>query len=135
MYGLPLLFGLFTVDLRLKLRRTRLDVLVGGLYLCCLIFEDDLIVISRTAKRGMDKLLAVAEGFCKKLGLSLAPAKCSDLNKGQSRYFIETRVLYHKGESAGKYLWVNLYRNPLNTREEDFNCIARIYVLQTDISC
>ena len=53
----PLLFALFIAALRVRLQETELAVKLGSVTLIWIFFEDNLMLISRTSKRGMTKLL------------------------------------------------------------------------------
>ena len=54
---LPLLFALFIAALEVRLQETELGVKLRSITLSGIFFADDLMLISRTSKRGMTKLL------------------------------------------------------------------------------
>ena len=60
----PLLFALYIASLGQALDSSKLGVKLGKVMITAIFFEDDLLLLSRTPKRGMNKLLRHAHEAC-----------------------------------------------------------------------
>ena len=72
----PVLFNLYLNEIPFLLVREDIDpiVLPNGSHLNCLLYEDDLVLISHSAK-GLDKALSVLSQYCENWLLSVDPKK------------------------------------------------------------
>ena len=78
----PLLFALYIAGLGVKLQLSKLGIPLGKEMLTGLFFADDLILISKTAQRGMGQLLVMVDMFCKDTNMTLSMSKTFMLTTG-----------------------------------------------------
>ena len=80
----PLLFSLYISGLGKVLHSLQEGVVFNGVVVTALFFADDLVLISRTKVRGMNKLLKVVNKFCQDMNMKLAVDKTVILSAGAS---------------------------------------------------
>ena len=66
----PMLFALYIASIGQALDNSRL-----GVKLTAIFFADDLLLLSRTPKRGMNRLLGIVSRFCTDMRMKLATSK------------------------------------------------------------
>ena len=71
----PMLFALYVSGLGDALHRSQLGIELGEEIITALFFADDLVLISRTPKLGMDKLIKAVMDFGEDMRMSLSPTK------------------------------------------------------------
>ena len=101
-----MLFSLYISGLGVQLQATKLGVELKTAVLTSLFFADDLVLISKTSVRGMNKLLKIFDKFCKDIDMSLSESKTFMLTtgeKGQS-WRIGTSEEYLEETLTAKYL-------------------------------
>ena len=79
-----LLFTLYISGLGLVLQAMKEGVNFNGQILSALLFEDDLVLISRTKCRGMERMLKCVNRFCQGMDMKLAVQKTVMLTSGLS---------------------------------------------------
>ena len=63
------------LPLKRAIDSTKLGVKLGNVMLTALFFADDLLLLSRTPKSGMNKLLRIVSRFCMDMHMKLATSK------------------------------------------------------------
>ena len=71
----PMLFALFVASLGVALDDTKLGVKLKEKVLTALFFADDLLLLSRSLKRGMNRLLRIVSQFCSDMKMKLSSSK------------------------------------------------------------
>jgi len=71
----PMLFALYIASLGQQLQNLKLGVALGGVIVTALFFADDLLLLSRTPKMGMNRLLKTSAGFCRDVHMNLSASK------------------------------------------------------------
>ena len=71
----PLLFALYISGLGKVLHEMKEGVNFDGQILTALFFADDLVLISRTKRRGMERMLRAVNRFCQGIDMKLAVKK------------------------------------------------------------
>ena len=104
----PMLFVLFIASLGVVLDRTKLGVELGGMILTALFFADDLLLLSRTPKHGMNSLLRVVSQFCKDMKMILSTSKTYILtnSRNQGSWKVEEDTI--EEILVAKYLGVSI---------------------------
>ena len=125
----PLLFALYIAGLGVKLQLSKLGIPLGKEVLTGLFFADDLILISKTARRGMGQLLRMVDRFCKDTDMALSVSKTFMLTTGarnQSWKIGDSSDTLEESLVA-KYLGINIQLRGRNTlqREKDMVKIGR----------
>jgi len=69
----PMLFALFVASLAVALDDTKLGV--KSKLITALFFADDLLLLSRSLKRGMNRLLRIVSQFCSDMKMKLSSSK------------------------------------------------------------
>ena len=78
----PMLFSLYIAGLGAALHSLREGVDFDGVIISALFFADDLVLISRTLKRGLERMLRVVNRFCLGMHLKLAVNKTLIISGG-----------------------------------------------------
>ena len=109
--------------LGVRLQQSKLDMKVGGTIVSGLFFSDDLVLISKTCNRGMNKLLGIVNRFCNDMRMQFSVEKTHILTTGPKDKW--WRV--DKETLAAKYLGVEVQLRGRNTmrREKELVNIAR----------
>ena len=104
----PMLFALYIASLGMALDRTKLGVKLGNVILTALFFADDLLLLSRTPKRGMNKLLKIVAQFCNDMKMKLSTSKTYILtnSRNQGSWKVEGETI--EEILIAKYLGVNV---------------------------
>ena len=99
----PMLFALYIASLGMALDGTKLGVKLGNVILTALFFADDLLLLSRTPKQGMNKLLRIVTQFCNDMKMKLSTSKTYILtnSRNQGSWKVE-------GETIEEILGVNV---------------------------
>ena len=117
----PLLFALYVAGLGAELHATELGVKMGEVVVTALFFADDLILISRTPKRGMERLLGIVQAFCREMCMTLSISKTHLLTTKSSGGSWTLGDHTFTDILAAKYLGVKIMirgRNMLKQHEE-----------------
>ena len=127
----PLLFALYVSGLGVNLQDTGLGIQLGSVILTGIFFADDLVLISKTSFRGMNRLLGTVNAFCKDMRMTLSVSKTFVLTTGPRA---RTWKIGDSGETlqetlVAKYLGVNIQLRGRHTlkREQDIISTARRY--------
>ena len=109
--------------LGVRLQQSKLDMKVGGTIVSGLFFSDNLVLISKTCNRGMNKLLGIVNRFCNDMRMQFSVEKTHILTTGPKDKW--WRV--DKETLAAKYLGVEVQLRGRNTmrREKELVNIAR----------
>ena len=78
----PMLFSLYISGLGKVLHSLREGIAVDGVVIYELFFTDDLVLISRTKKRGLERMLCVVGRFCEGMQMKLAVLKTVIISGG-----------------------------------------------------
>ena len=99
---------LFIASLGVALDSTKLGVELGGTILTALFFADDLLLLSRTPKHGMNSLLRVVSQFCKDMKMTLSTSKTYILtnSRNQGSWKVEEETI--EEILVAKYMGVNI---------------------------
>jgi len=81
----PMLFSLYVSGLGKILHATKEGVQFNGVTITALFFADDLVLISRTKRRGMSRLLNAVQRFCLDMDMKLAVDKTVVLSYGTNQ--------------------------------------------------
>ena len=129
----PLLFSLYIAGLGAALHSLREGIDFDGVVISALFFADDLVLISRTLKRGLERMLRVVNRFCLGMHLKLAVNKTVIISGGA------TSSKWASGGDDGsdlestliaKYLGIEIQvkgRNLIKHRESKLIAIANKY--------
>ena len=127
----PLLFALYVSGLGVNLQDTGLGIQLGSVILTGIFFADDLILISKTSFRGLNRLFGTVDAFCKDMRMTLSVSKTFVLTTGPRA---RTWKIGDSGETlqetlVAKYLGVNIQLRGRHTlkREQDIISTARKY--------
>ena len=128
----PLLFSLYMAGLGERLHAMKEGVNFNGQVISALFFADDLVLISRTRVRGMERMLKEVSRFCKGVYMKLSIEKTVILSNGQvgQVWKVELGTPDLEATLAGKYLGVDIQvkgRNLVKPREERMLQIAQKY--------
>ena len=104
----PMLFALYIASLGMALDGTKLGVKLGNVILTALFFADDLLLLSRTPKQGMNKLLRIVTQFCNDMKMKLSTSKTYILtnSRNQGSWKVEGETI--EEILIAKYLGVNV---------------------------
>ena len=128
----PLLFALYVSGLGKILHSSKEGVSFSGVVVSALLFADDLVLISRTRIRGMNKLLRTVHRFCTNMRMRLAVEKTVILSSGPvgGRWVVSGDEPSLEASLVAKYLGVDLSikgRNLVRAREARMISTARAY--------
>ena len=104
----PMLFALFIASLGVALDSTKLGVELGGTVLTALFFADDLLLLSRTPKHGMNSLLRIVSQFCKDMKMTLSTSKTYILTNSRNQGFWKVEEETIEEILIAKYLGVSI---------------------------
>ena len=125
----PLLFALYMSGLGVRLQQAKLGIKVGRTIVSGLFFADDLVLISKTCNRGMNKLLGIVNKFCQDMRMQLSVEKTHILTTGPKDKWwrVDRSSEGIKETLAAKYLGVVVQLRGRNTmrREKDLLNTAR----------
>ena len=77
-----LLFALYVAPLGARLHGMKEGIKMGAETISALFFADDLVLISKTPKRGMERLLRTVDSYCKDFYMKLSVSKTFILSNG-----------------------------------------------------
>ena len=128
----PLLFALYLSGLGRVLHSMKEGVNFSGVAVSALLFADDLVLISRTRIRGMNKLLRTVHKFCTDMRMKLLVEKTVILSSGPvgGRWVVSGDEPSLEASLIAKYLGVDLSirgRNLVKAREARMISTARAY--------
>ena len=128
----PLLFSLYMAGLGNKLHAMKEGINFNGQVISALFFADDLVLISRTKVRGMERMLREVSRFCHGVYMKLSVEKTIILSNGAQgqAWKIEPGMADLEAHLVGKYLGVDVQvrgRNLVKPREERMVCVAQKY--------
>ena len=128
----PLLFALYLSGLGKVLHNMKEGINFNGGIISALMFADDLVLISRTKIRGMNRLLRVVHRFCKDMHMKLAVEKTVMLSTGTGNVSWKISDTEPNLEAAlvAKYLGVEVGvegRNMVKARQAKMITTARAY--------
>ena len=128
----PMLFSLYISGLGKVLHSTKEGVSFNGVFITALFFADDLVLISRTKRRGMDRLLKAVHKFCTDMDMKLAVEKTVILAYGtnQNRWKVTEGEPDIEQALVAKYLGIDVNiqgRNLIKPRESKMIGGARTY--------
>ena len=128
----PLLFSLYMAGLGEKLHAMKEGVNFNGQVVSALFSADDLVLISRTRVRGMERMLKEVSRFCKGVYMKLSIEKTVILSNSQEGqvWKLEPGTPDLEATLVGKYLGVDIQvkgRNLVKAREERMLKIAQKY--------
>ena len=128
----PLLFSLYISGLGKVLHSLKEGVGFNGVVVTALFFADDLVLISRTKVRGMNKLLKVVNKFCQDMNMKLAVDKTVILSAGANNtvWKVDNDSPDLVASLVAKYLGVSLSikgRNLIKAREGKMISSARAF--------
>ena len=128
----PLLFALYLSGLGRVLHSMKEGVNFSGVVVSALLFADDLVLISRTRIRGMNKLLRTVHKFCTDMRMKLLVEKTVILSSGPvgCRWVVSGDEPSLEASLIAKYLGVDLSirgRNLVKAREARMISTARAY--------
>ena len=128
----PLLFSLYMAGLGEKLHAMKEGVNFNGQVISALFFADDLVLISRTKVRGMERMLKEVSRFCIGMHMKLSIEKTIILSNGPQGqvWKVEPGTPDLEASLVGKYLGVDIQvkgRNLVKSREERMIGIAQKY--------
>jgi len=128
----PLLFSLYMAGLGEKLHAMKEGINFNGQVISALFFADDLVLISRTKVRGMERMLREVSRFCHGVYMKLSVEKTIILSCGTQGHTwkIEPGTPDLESNLVGKYLGVELQvkgRNLVKPREDRMVCVAQNY--------
>ena len=126
----PLLFSLYMAGLGEKLHAMKEGVNFNGQVISALFFADDLVLISRTKVRGMERMLKEVSRFCNGMHMKLSIEKTIILSNGPQgqSWNVELGTPELEASLVGKYLGIDKQvkgRNLVKAREERMICIAQ----------
>ena len=103
-----MLFALYITLLGVALDGTKLRLKLGNVILTTLFFADDLLLLSRTPKQGMNKLLKIVAHFCNNMKMKLSTSKTYILtnSRNQGSWKVEEESI--EEILIAKYLVVNV---------------------------
>ena len=104
----PLLFSLYMAGLGQALHESRLGIRMGRQYVSALFFADDLVLVSRSRRTGMESLIDIVVNFCKDMKMKLSPTKTfiiTNKSTGQP-WMVDDQAL--EEVLVAKYLGVNI---------------------------
>ena len=106
----PLLFSLYMAGLGERLHAMKEGVNFNGQVISALFFADDLVLISRTRVRGMERMLKEVSRFCKCMHMRLSIEKTVILSNGRvgQVWKVEPGTPDLEATLAGKYLGVDI---------------------------
>ena len=104
----PLLFALYIASLGLALDRSKLGVKLGKAMITAIFFADDLLLLSRTPKRGMNKLLRIVSRFCTDMRMKLATSKTYILTNAPNEISWKVDNITIEEILVAKYLGVTI---------------------------
>ena len=128
----PLLFSLYMAGLGNRLHAMKEGINFDGQVISALFFADDLVLISRTKVRGMERMLREVSRFCHGVYMKLSVDKTVVLSNGTQgqAWRIEPGVPDLESNLVGRYLGVDLQvkgRNLVKPREERMVGVAQKY--------
>jgi len=128
----PLLFSLYISGLGRVLHSMKEGVQFNGVFISALFFADDLVLISRTKRRGMDRLLRRVHKFCTDMDMKLAVEKTVILAHGtnQTSWRVSDTDPDIEAAMVAKYLGIEISlqgRNLIKPRESNMIGVARTY--------
>ena len=128
----PLLFALYVSGLGTVLHSMKEGVNFDGVVLSALFFADDLVLISRTKRRGMESMLRSVNRFCQGMDMKLAVEKTVMLTSGPSgtSWKVTDDNPCVEAVLVGKYLGIEIQvkgRNLIKGREGKMVSIAQKY--------
>jgi hypothetical protein len=126
----PMLFALYISGLGDHLHASRLGIEMGTEIITALFFADDLVLISKTPKVGMDKLIKIVSEFCEDMRMTLSPTKTNIITNAP--YEIAWKIADDTIEEilVAKYLGVKIQirgRTIIGNYEEDMIRRAKSY--------
>ena len=77
-----LLFALYVAPLGARLHGMKEGIKMGAETISALFFADDLVLISKTPKRGMERLLRTVDSYCKDFYMKLSVSKTFIFSNG-----------------------------------------------------
>ena len=106
----PLLFALYISGLGKVLHALREGVHFDNCVISALFFADDLILISRTRLKGMERMFKVVQRFCSAMSMKLAVSKTVILSNGpaQTAWTVDDDEPGLEAVLVGKYLGIDL---------------------------
>ena len=128
----PMLFALYVAGLGNTLHASRLGVTIGNEVITALFFADDLVIISCTAKTGMDRLLEIVARYCNGMNMKLAVSKTFILTSSQEHidWMVEDATI--EEVLVAKYLGVDIQikgRNMVGNYEANILRRANSYAM------
>jgi len=128
----PLLFSLYVSGLGKVLHSMKEGVHFSGMTISALFFADDLVLISRTKRRGMNRLLRAVQKYCTEMDMKLAVEKTVILSYGsnQNSWRVSDSGPDIEAALVAKYLGVDISvqgRNLIKPRESVMIGSARAY--------
>ena len=128
----PLLLALYISGLGKILHAMKEGVNFDDQVLSALFFADDLVLISRTKRRGMERMLRACNRFCQGMDMKLAVEKTVILTKGPTgtSWKVSDNDPILEAVLVGKYLGIDIQvkgRNLIKGREEKMVATAQRY--------
>ena len=128
----PLLFSLYVSGLGKVLHSMKEGIHFSGMTISALFFADDLVLISRTKRRGMNRLLRAVQKYCTEMDMKLAVEKTVILSYGsnQNSWRVSDSGPDLEAALVAKYLGVDICvqgRNLIKPRESIMIGSARAY--------
>ena len=128
----PLLFALYISGLGRILHSMREGVQFDNCVVSALFFADDLILISRTRLKGMERMFKAVQRFCSAMNMKLAVSKTVILSNGPANtaWSVDENKPGLEAVLVGKYLGIDLQvkgRNLVKAREDKMISIAQSY--------
>ena len=128
----PLLFALYISSLGVSLHGMREGVNFEGEVISALFFADDLVLISRTKRRGMERMLKAVQRFCVAMHMKLSVEKTIILTSGpqDTTWKVSNNEPELEAVISAKYLGINIQvkgRNLIREREVVMISTARKY--------
>ena len=118
----PLLFALYIASLGQALDNSKLGVKLGKVMITAIFFADDLLLLSRTPNRGMNKLLRIVSGFCMDMHMKLATSKTYILTNSPNEISWKVDNVTIEEILVAKYLGVTIQvrgRSMIGVYEKD----------------
>ena len=118
----PLLFALYIATLGNVLHTMKEGVTFEGVVVSALFFADDLVLISRTKRRGMERMLRAVNRFCEAMKMTLSVEKTVILTAGtqDATWTVSDSAPDLEATISSKYLGIDIQvkgRNLIKERE------------------
>ena len=125
----PLLFALYISSLGNFLHSLQEGVNFDGLVVSALFFADDLVLISPTRRRGMERMFRAVQRFCAGMHMRLAVSKTIILTNGpeDSSWLVSEDEPELEALLVGKYLGVDIQVKGRNLVKARMLAVARSY--------